>query len=98
MRITRRTRLVATVALLTLAVAAPAAPAAGDEDIVLHRDGSKAAPVVVPEPPASSDGFDWGDAGVGAGAGVGALLVAAAGAQFARRRHTARSPLSAAGS
>jgi hypothetical protein len=97
MRITRRTRLVATVALLTLAVAAPAAPAAGDEDIVLHRDGSKAVPVLVPEPPAPSDGFDWGDAGIG-GAGVAALLVAAAGAQIARRRHTARSPLSAAGS
>jgi hypothetical protein len=95
MRITRRTRLVAAIPLLTLVVAAPAA---GDEDIVLHRDGSKAVPVVVPAPPAPSDGFDWGDAGVGAGAGVAALLAAAAGAQFARRRHTARSPLSPAGS
>ena len=97
MRFTRRTRSAVAVALMTVAV--PVAPAAGDEDFVLRRDGSKAVPVVVPGPDGPSDGFDWGDAGIGAGAGVAALLVAAAGAHVARSRHTARrSPLSAAGS
>jgi hypothetical protein len=89
------------VALLTVALAAPPAPAVADEqgDFVLRRDGSKAVPVSVPEPAGPADGFDWGDAGIGAGAGVAALLAAAAGAQFARSRHAARrSPLSAAGS
>jgi hypothetical protein len=97
MRIKRRIGEATTVALVTAVVAAPSA-ATGDEDFVLRRDGSKAVPVVVPEPGPPSDAFDWGDAGIGAGAGVAALLVAAAGAQFARRRHTARSPLSPAGS
>jgi hypothetical protein len=99
MRLTRGIREVATVALVTAVVAAPPASAAGDEDFVLRRDGSKAVPVSVPEPAGPSDGFDWGDAGIGAAAGVAALLAAAAGAHVARSRQaTRRSPLSAAGS
>ena len=60
------------------------APALAADDeiggIVLRRDGSKAVEVVtVPEPAARADGFDWGDAGLGAGAGVAAVLVVATG-------------------
>ena len=87
-------------ALLVAAVAAPTALAdAGDQDgIVLRRDGSKAVQVVpVPEPVARTDGLDWGDAGIGAGAAVTALLLASAGTHVARRRRRVRrSPLSAA--
>jgi hypothetical protein len=99
MRLTKRIGQATTVALVTAVAAAPPAPAAGDEGVVLRRDGTKAVPVVVPEPVGAADGFDWDDAGLGAGAAAATLLVAAAGAQFARRRHvTRRSPLSAAGS
>lgn len=99
MRIAKRTQSAAAVTLIAAAVAAPPAQAAGDEDFVLRRDGSKAVPVAVPDPGAPADGFDWGDAGIGAGAAVAALLVGAAGAHVARSRHTTRrSPLSAAGS
>jgi hypothetical protein len=51
----------------------------------LRRDGSKAVPFVpwVGEPPANADdGFDWGDAGVGATATL-ALATIAAGAALA---------------
>jgi hypothetical protein len=48
-----------------------------DPTVTLHRDGSQAEPFVAnlgPEPTAApGDGFDWGDAGIGAGA---VLLVA----------------------
>ncbi len=66
---------------------ATASAAGGDHDkLVLRRDGSKAVPFV-PYAGASSsasepDGFDWGDAAVGAGAvlsvmlGTGAMLAA----------------------
>jgi hypothetical protein len=91
---------VAAVALLTVAVAAPQAQAAPDDDFVLRRDGSKAVPVTpVPESAAIADGFDWGDAAIGAGAGVAALLLVGSGAHAARSRQAhRRSPLSAAGS
>ena len=67
-------------------------PAAGD--VVLHRDGSKADPFVadlattgVP----AADGFDWGDAAVGVGAGmiVSLLGIAAIGAYGGRPARTA---------
>jgi hypothetical protein len=41
------------------------------------------APVTVDEP----DGFQWGDAGIGAGVGAGLLALLAAGAAVTRRRH-----------
>jgi hypothetical protein len=102
MRAKRRTQAAAVAALVTFAVAAPAAPAAVDEDsgLVLRRDGSKAVRVVtVPEHVARADGFDLGDAAIGAGATAASLLLAAAGARVARSRHTRRRPpLSVAGS
>jgi hypothetical protein len=86
------------VALVTAAVAAPAAPAVADDDFLLRRDGSKAVPVAVPEPPGPADEFDWSDAGIGAGAGVAVLLVVVAGARVAHGRHAGRrSQLTAAG-
>ena len=60
--------------------------------VSLRRDGSKAVPFVAnvgaptpSAPSARSDGFDWGDAGIGAGAAFG-LAVLAAGAVALRRR------------
>lgn len=92
-------RAITTAALLAAAVAAPPELAAGDEGsgVVLRRDGSKAVEVVtIPEPAARADGFDWGDAGLGAGAGVAAVLVAAMGSGAVRElRAGRRSPLPA---
>ena len=66
--------------------------------IVLHRDGSEATPFVAEvgtgststqtsTPTVSSDGFDWGDAGIGAGAALlaTALAVGASSALSGRR-------------
>jgi hypothetical protein len=101
-RITRRTRAAAAAALVTATLAAPSALAAGNDHggIVPRRDGSKAVPfvpVLDPAPPTpQADGFAWGDAGIGAGAGVAAVLLASAGGRVIRSRKTGRqSPLSA---
>ena len=59
-------------------------------DVVLRRDGSQAQAFVAdvgPQSPASSgDGFDWGDAAIGAGAGLAAALLVGSGAAAIRRR------------
>jgi hypothetical protein len=62
--------------------------------VVLRRDGSKADPFVADLAPTgtpTADGFDWGDAAVGLGAGmiVGVLGLAAIGAYGGRRAQTA---------
>jgi hypothetical protein len=64
-----------------------------DQAIVLHRDAAQATPFianVAPEAsvPGDGDGFDWGDAAIGAGAGLlaAALLVAGSSALGGRRR------------
>jgi hypothetical protein len=88
---------VAITALTVCAVAALAAPASA---LTLRRDGSKAVPFVENLRPGLSkessaptgppaDGFDWGDAAIGAGLGGVAALVAMAGATAARRGHDA---------
>jgi hypothetical protein len=67
-------------------------PATGD--VVLHRDGSKADPFVADLAPTgapAADGFDWGDAAVGVGAGmiVSLLGIAAISAYGGRPARTA---------
>jgi hypothetical protein len=61
-------------------------------EIVLRRDGSHAQAFVAdvgPESPASSgDGFDWGDAAIGAGAGLAAAMLVGAGTAAIRRRRS----------
>ena len=66
----------------------PTAQAPGDrihkDMITLRRDGSQAMPFALEPNPAqatSADGFDWQDAGIGAGTGIAAVLLAAAGAR-----------------
>ena len=64
----------------------------GDQQVVaLRRDGSQAEAFVADvggTPSATGDGFDWGDAAIGAGAGLlaAALLLGGSGAVQARRR------------
>jgi hypothetical protein len=57
--------------------------------LVLHRDGAKAAPFVadvgVSHAAASGEGFDWGDAMIGAGAVLGIAALGAAGLTLRRR-------------
>jgi hypothetical protein len=56
--------------------------------LVLHRDGSKAVPFVADtgaSATTSSDGFDWGDAMIGAGAVLGIAALGAAGLTLRRR-------------
>ena len=62
--------------------------------VALHRDGSKADPFVADLAPTGApagDGFDWGDAAVGLGAGmiVGVFGLAAIGGYGGRRAQTA---------
>ena len=75
----------AAVAAVAIAATLGTSTASAD-DIVLRRDGSKAVPVVTPsEPVTRADGFDWGDAGIGAGILAGLVLLGAAG--FLATRH-----------
>ena len=65
--------------------------AAADTAVVLRRDSSKADPFVAniggtPTATASDDGFAWGDAAIGAGAALGVIALAGAGALALRRR------------
>jgi hypothetical protein len=93
---------VALSAFLAVGVAAPPAVATGGHHhtLVLRRDGSKAVQVVtVRESIPSPSQFDWGDAGIGAGAGITALLLAGAGGVAVRSRHAHRrsAPLTSGG-
>lgn len=65
--------------------------------VVLRRDGSQAEPTVVSDSPSyPGDGFDWGDAAVGAGAAM--ALVALGGAVlFTVRRRPAGLPSASTG-
>jgi hypothetical protein len=70
------------------------ATSGSSHQVVLRRDGSKADPFVADVAATSvtaADGFDWGDAAVGLGAGliVGVLGFAAIGAYGGRRAQTA---------
>jgi hypothetical protein len=65
----------------------------------LRRDGSKAVPFVADvsgqsdaETAIASDGFDWGDAAIGAGLGAAAVLLALAAASAVRGRRLIRTP------
>src|SRR5215216_4603927 len=91
------TRLIVT-ALAVCTAAALAAPAWGNGGggaVTLHRDGSKAVPFVAhvgTEASASTGGFDWGDAGIGAGAGFAVTMIGLGGLLVLsnRRRHAER--------
>jgi hypothetical protein len=97
------TRLTITV-LAVCAVGALAAPAwGGSDDITLRRDGSKAVPFVAevsgqsdadltPETAVANDGFDWGDAAIGAGLGALAVLLAVAATRALRGQRPVRAP------
>jgi hypothetical protein len=68
--------------------------------VALRRDGSKAEPFVADvssEPVATGDGFDWGDAAIGAGAGLLAACLAMFGASAMHdRRNRTSQPTRAA--
>jgi hypothetical protein len=98
---TRRAKLTALAVAGSLLAAAPAAAEPNDGgatkardngQIVLRRDGSKAVPFVpytrtsatAPRP----DGFDWGDAAIGAGV-ASVMLVASGTVVLTRRRRQA---------
>ena len=88
MRIPRLAR----AAIAALAIAATLGTSTASADIVIRRDGSKAVEVPAAPPTPSSmdaaDGFDLGDAGVGA-AGMLALALGVAGAvSLHGRRHS----------
>jgi hypothetical protein len=86
---------------IVTAVAAPAAWAGPVEPVDLNGSGYQRPPSAydvqelppAPEPvTSSSDGFDWGDAGIGATA-VLALAAIGAGATIAVGHHTRRGPV-----
>ena len=91
-------RRVIAIGLATTTIALLATPAVGQS---LRRDGSKAVPFVAPVEPdataASGDGFDRGDAAIGAGLGAVAVLTVIGGARAVRmRRLQPRTPRSGA--
>ena len=73
----------------------------GDQQVVaLRRDGSQAEAFVADvggTPSATGDGFDWGDAAIGAGAGLlaAALLMVGTGAVGGRRTSSRPKPAGA---
>jgi hypothetical protein len=79
------------IAAAVAAVFLSAVPAAG------ARPASGEPGVTPPAPPAqevevvTADGFDWADAGIGAGTAAGLVLFAAAAAGLGRRRRLASS-------
>jgi hypothetical protein len=77
----RRLRWIA-IALASMLLAAPAAQARLDEG-----EGGGATSEQAPVRVVASDGFNWVDAGIGAGAALGVVLVAG-GAGRAVRRHS----------
>jgi hypothetical protein len=65
--------------------------------VALRRDGSQAEPTVVSDSPSySGDGFDWGDAAVGAGAAM-ALVALGGAALFTVRRRPGGLPSASTG-
>jgi hypothetical protein len=92
MRTKKRAQGVALFGSLALALAAPPALATSPHHaLVLRRDGSKAVPVVIaPAPSPGAKGIDVGDAGIGAGSGIAALLLALAGVRAVRSRRAER--------
>ena len=71
--------------------------AAGPGGLLLRRDGSKAVPFVVNPGadvgPTAADGFDWGDAAVGAAAAIGLVALGGAGLALRGRRAPRRASL-----
>jgi hypothetical protein len=81
----RRRRLWITVSLASALVAAPAAQARPDEG------GAGAVDRPSPVVSIQSDGFDWADAGIGAGGAAGLALLAAAATLGLRRQRPVNS-------
>jgi hypothetical protein len=64
------------------------APHDSSPGFIQHRDGSQAVPFVAdvsPKAPVATGGFDWGDAGIGAGVAAGAIALGMTGVLGARR-------------
>jgi hypothetical protein len=85
----RATRII-TAVLAALVVAAILAGPAGavPTDVISGGSTSSSAPPVTPRvvTVTEASGFDWGSAGIGAAAGLGACAIALAGAGLHRRR------------
>jgi hypothetical protein len=80
------------------ATVADPGPNPDTQALVLHRDGSKAVPFVANvsvAPATSGDGFDWGDAMIGAGAVLGIAALGAAGLTLRRRTAVGASSVAA---
>jgi len=95
-RAIKRALTVVTVAAAFAAISVPAASARFDlnpSDANQPVQAATPAPVTAPSSPApgssSSSGFDWGDAGIGAGVAL-VLVVLAGGAVLATRRSQTR--------
>ena len=67
------------------------------DDPVLRRDGSEAVPLVADLEPdiaaPAGDGFDWGDAAVGAGAAIGLAALGGVGLALRGRRAPDQAPV-----
>jgi hypothetical protein len=89
MRISTSIRAGAATLALATTLLATSAWASADDHIVIRRDGSQAVQVpAIVDPrgnsPQAAEGFDWDDAGIGAGVTALALALGAAGALLLR--------------
>jgi hypothetical protein len=87
MRITRIITVLLAALLIAAVLAGPAA--AVPTDVVSGGSTSPDAGLFV-QRPVEPSGFDWGSAGIGAAAGIGAFAIVLAGSTGMRRRRPAR--------
>jgi hypothetical protein len=86
----RTTRIVTVLLAALLSAALLAGPAAAvPTDVVSGGSTSPDAGLFV-QRPAEASGFDWGSAGIGAAAGIGAFAIVLAGTTAMRRRRPTR--------
>jgi hypothetical protein len=77
-----------------LQASAPSLPSAGGEDAnVAALQQTAPRPNAATVRATNADGFDWGDAGIGAGAGIAVLLIGVGGTVGVMRRRHGHAPL-----
>ena len=86
----RTTRIITVLLAALLTAAILAGPAAAVPTDVISGGSTSPDPGPVVERTVEASGFDWGSAGIGAAAGIGAFAIVLAGTAGMRRRRLAR--------
>ena len=86
----RTTRIITVLLAALLTAAILAGPAAAVPTDVISGGSTSPDPGPVVQRTVEASGFDWGSAGIGAAAGIGAFAIVLAGSTGMRRRRPAR--------